>query len=82
MKKITNKKLTKKYTDGRKYVGEFKDGSIEGQGTYIWTNGTKYVGEYKDDKIHGQGTYIFKALQKIFLAKNPQNLIAYLILMG
>ena len=42
----------------------------------------KYEGDLKEGKRHGQGTYIFKALQKIFLAKNPQNLIVYLILMG
>tara|TARA_Y100001978_G_C23649373_1_gene412557 strand:- start:727 stop:1314 length:588 start_codon:yes stop_codon:yes gene_type:complete len=42
------------------YVGEFKDGKRNGQGTYTWANdpykGDKYVGEYKDDKRNGQGT--------------------------
>ena len=48
MKKITNKKLTKKYTDGRKYVGEFKDGKRHGQGTFTLADGSKEVGKFKD----------------------------------
>jgi hypothetical protein len=37
-------------TDGQKYVGEFKDGLPNGQGTFTWKNG-KYVGEFKDEKM-------------------------------
>ena len=47
--------------NGRKYVGEWKDGFMNGQGTYTWSKGkwagNKYVGEFKDGKYHGQGTY-------------------------
>ena len=45
-----------------KYVGELKDGKMNGHGTYTygpkskWA-GDKYVGEWKDDKHHGQGIY-------------------------
>jgi len=54
------------YTNGDKYVGEFKDGKKHGQGTYYYLadnqwKGDKYVGEFKDDKIHGQGTYYYLA---------------------
>ena len=42
--------------DGRKYVGEFKDGKANGQGTAILPDGRKYVGEFKDGKANGQGT--------------------------
>ena len=47
---------------GDKYVGEFKDGKIHGQGTYYFLannqfKGGKYVGEIKDYKHFGQGTY-------------------------
>ena len=41
---------------GKKYVGEFKNGMPNGQGTETLANGNKYVGEYKDGKKHGQGT--------------------------
>ena len=50
------------------YVGEFKDGKRNGQGTYTWANdpykGDKYVGEYKDDKRNGQGTETYPSGQK------------------
>jgi len=42
--------------DGRKYVGEFKDGKMHGQGTFTHTNGSEYVGEWRDGKPNGQGT--------------------------
>jgi len=45
------------YTDGSKYVGEYKDGVRNGLGTKTWSNGDKYQGEWKDGKKHGQGTY-------------------------
>ena len=46
------------YPDGRKFVGEWKDGEPIGQGTFTWSNVDKNVGEFKDGKKHGQGTYI------------------------
>ena len=45
------------WTDGRKYVGEWKDDKQHGQGTSTWPDGQKYVGEYKDGKKHGQATH-------------------------
>ncbi len=45
--------------DGAKYVGEFRDGKSNGQGTYTWSSGQIYVGEWKDGKQHGQGTMTF-----------------------
>ena len=44
---------------GDKYVGEFKDGLFNGQGTYTYSSGDKYNGEWKDDKFNGQGTYTY-----------------------
>ena len=41
------------------YEGEFKNGQINGKGTFIWHKSdvyNKYVGEFKDDKLHGKGT--------------------------
>ena len=51
-------------SNGDKYVGEFKDGNYNGQGTYLYIaenqfKGDKYVGEFKDGKFNGQGTYTF-----------------------
>ena len=47
---------------GNKYVGEFKDGKPNGQGTHYFLadnqfKGDTYVGEFWDGKRHGQGTY-------------------------
>ena len=39
------------WTDGAKYVGEFKEGSMHGRGTYITTDGSTYAGEFKDGKL-------------------------------
>ena len=41
---------------GTKYVGEFKGGKRNGQGTFIFANGNKYVGEWREDKYNGLGT--------------------------
>lgn len=45
------------FANGNKYVGEFKDGKQNGQGTGVYANGDKYVGEFKDGKMNGQGNY-------------------------
>ena len=56
---ITNMGFDSNYSDGRKYVGEYKDGNENGQGTYTWSDGHKYVGEFKDGLPNGQGTQTF-----------------------
>ena len=47
------------FTNGRKYVGGWKNGGYDGQGTITSPDGNKYVGEYKDGKQHGQGTHTY-----------------------
>ena len=44
---------------GNKYVGEWKDGKYNGQGTYTRIDGNRFEGEWKDGKFNGQGTYTF-----------------------
>jgi clan AA aspartic protease (TIGR02281 family) len=46
------------WSDGSKYVGEFKDDLKSGLGTFTAANGDKYIGEYKDDRPDGQGIYV------------------------
>jgi hypothetical protein len=42
---------------GNIYVGEFKNGTFNGQGTYTFSKwGHKYIGEWKDGMRNGQGT--------------------------
>jgi len=45
------------YSNGAKYIGEYKNGLENGQGTYNYADGDKYVGEYKNGLANGQGTY-------------------------
>ena len=47
---------TATFTDGAKYVGEFKDGKRNGHGTMTLASGQKYVGEFRDGNRSGQGT--------------------------
>ena len=53
-------KGTMQWSNGDKYVGEFKDGRGHGYGTYTWSSGEfagdKYVGHWKNGFMHGQGT--------------------------
>ena len=39
-----------------KYVGEWKNDKMEGQGTMEYANGRVYVGGWKAGKLEGQGT--------------------------
>ena len=48
------------YPGGAKYVGQFKNSTPHGYGTFIWKNGDKYYGEWKDGKSHGNGTKVWK----------------------
>ena len=38
------------WANGKKYVGEQKNGKRNGQGIFTWPNGDKYVGEWRDNK--------------------------------
>ena len=47
---------TKKWPNGDKYVGEWKDGKTHGVGTLTWSDGTKYAGDWKNGVEDGKGT--------------------------
>ena len=60
---------TKIYSNGDKYIGDFKDGDTSGQGTFFWLGdtqwkGDKYVGEFKGGDFNGQGTYTWAKGEK------------------
>ena len=50
--------------EGDIYVGEFKNGELHGQGTYVGAGGDEYVGEFKNGELHGQGTYTYASGNK------------------
>lgn len=37
----------------------WKNGNLNGLGTFTWANGDKYIGNHVDGKGNGQGTYIW-----------------------
>ncbi|MBN2403844.1 MAG: hypothetical protein JXN64_15825 [Spirochaetes bacterium] len=48
------------WENGSKYIGEFKNSSMHGQGTFYFSGsrqGAKYVGEFKNGFIDGFGTW-------------------------
>ncbi len=47
------------FSDGSKYVGQFKDGIIHGQGTIDFPDGSKYSGDFFASEMNGLGTMIF-----------------------
>ena len=56
---------THTWADGDKYVGEFKDGKRNGQGTFTSASG-KYVGEFKDGDFNGPA--VCKGCRTLYLA--------------
>ena len=49
--------ITKTWSNGDTYTGEWKDNKRNGQGTYTWANGAKYTGEWKIGRMSGHGKY-------------------------
>jgi hypothetical protein len=52
------------YSDGSKYVGEWKYNKRSGQGVATFSDGDKYIGEFLDGEFNGQGTYFFSNGEK------------------
>ena len=53
------------WPNGDEYAGLWKNGNMDGQGTYHYGKdsefeGDKYMGESKNNNNHGQGTYYYK----------------------
>ena len=46
------------WTDGRKYVGDYKNDLKHGEGTFTWPDGRCYHGTWKDGKQHGDGIFM------------------------
>ena len=45
------------FTNGDKYVGQWKDDKQHGQGTFTYVSGSKHIGKYKDGYRNGYGVY-------------------------
>ena len=49
--------LSKKYFEGDKYEGEWKDEKKDGKGKFCYSNGDIYEGGFLDNQKHGFGIY-------------------------
>ena len=45
------------WSNGKRYVGEFKDGVISGRGTSSLHDSVMYEGEFYNSEFHGHGTH-------------------------
>lgn len=56
---------TYQYESGNQYSGHWKDGQINGRGTYYYLDrGEKYVGQWRNGIMHGRGAYFFSNGEK------------------
>ena len=42
-----------KWKNGNQHIGLWRNGKINGHGTFTWANGREYVGDFKNDKRSG-----------------------------
>lgn len=60
-KEYLDKPKSFSFTSGDKYIGEWKNGKMNGKGTYIWKNGEKLVGEFRNSNAFNcEGVFHFK----------------------
>ena len=50
----------KVYENGRKYIGQFKNGKREGYGIMFFPDGGRYEGNWENDLAHGKGIEYYK----------------------
>ena len=50
---------TENYSNGDIYVGEFKDGLRDGEGTYTFSDDSKYIGQWTDGEMDGEGVFTY-----------------------
>ena len=48
------------FANGNRYVGDYRDGKMQGRGAFTWFMRRHYKGEYRNGKPHGHGTLIFR----------------------
>lgn len=47
------------WSSGEKYIGNWRNGKMNGHGVFYWTDGRKYIGEWLDGRLHGRGTMFY-----------------------
>ena len=72
----TNCYGTYTWSSGSKYIGEWKNGEYDGQGTLL-AYGDTYIGYFKNDYKSGKGTTIYSNGIKLADTKNTSDLLTY-----
>lgn len=54
------------FPDGAKYIGDFKNGKLEGRGIFYFSDGNKYLGHWENQKREGKGRFIFVSGDEYF----------------
>ena len=49
------------FMDDRIYMGQLKNGLMNGYGEFFWSDGKKYIGFYQDDNKHGFGIFLWSS---------------------
>ena len=60
------------WPNGDEYVGQYKNGYMEGHGVYTWADGRMYVGEYLKSERSGKGRCVFEKWDYEGMWKNDQ----------
>ena len=60
---------TIEYQDGKKYVGQTKDGLPHGKGKFFYTDGSFFTGRFKDGLKQGHGVHKGKGLEECIIEK-------------
>ena len=61
------------WTNGDRYIGDWKGNKKHGQGTQTWASGEKYVGEWQDNNLHGQGTTTWEKSGNKYVGEHKDN---------
>lgn len=54
------------FSNGGKYVGEFKDGRLHGKGIFYFADGNKYIGNWDNQLREGDGRMVFSSGDEYF----------------
>jgi hypothetical protein len=56
-KNLKHGRGTQVFSDGKLFIGNFKNDLFSGRGRVIYPDGEAYTGEWKAGECHGKGTY-------------------------
>jgi hypothetical protein len=55
------------FNDGKYYIGQWKNNTMNGYGEFNWRDGKKYLGYYQNDTKEGFGIYYWTNSKRFFV---------------